>query len=314
MWKARLTSTVLCCAAFGLGVLPASAAPKGYESQYALGLKYEKAGSYVEALAAFSAIPPEKRDWLTRNHIANLQRKLGRFKEAKRSFEEILANTSLDPSERDTTRSDLDDLLAKMPKVRIAAPADAADVTVTFDDAPVACPCAVESDPGPHVVRASRGGSQFFERRLELTESSTVDVVVTTPPARAEPPTPKATSVDAPPTQKMSESRSSVGFIIGAAGLVSLANGTFFTVRTVTLRDRRDSLARDGDVAAANEADADAWTALTIARISMATGLLAAGTGAALVIASWSSPAKQTVQLRPTVGLSSWGIQVGGAW
>lgn len=290
----------------------AVAAPKGYEAQYAAALKREKAGQFVEALAAFEAIPDAKRDWLTRSHIANLEAKLGRLLRARASFEAILGDPKLDASERDTTRSDLDELIKRIPRIRLTTAST--DVVITVDDRAVEVPATIEVDPGPHVVRGRRGGNQVFEREVDLSESSTVDVEVNVPapvtvlPIAAKPSIPPAEIHEERSTTK------NVGYIVAAVGLASLAVGGVFTIRAIGARDRRDDLARSGDPAAV-EAHDDARTALTIARIGVVAGIIGTTLGTFLVVRSPRSESKAAaMRVAPCIGATTWGISFEGAW
>ncbi len=112
----------------------ADAAPTGHEKNYKAAVQLESAGRISEALAAFEGIPVAARDWATRSHIAGCLEKLGRLRAARAAHEVILTDKALAPAERETTESNLADLVTRLPKIRVRTAQGAKDLTVSIDD------------------------------------------------------------------------------------------------------------------------------------------------------------------------------------
>jgi hypothetical protein len=297
-----------------LVALPSSAAPAGYEQQYKTAVQLESTGKTKEALAAFEAIPAGARDWATRSHIATCLEKLGRLRAARATYEAILTEKKLAPAERESTESNLADVMTRIPRVRVTVASGSKDLAVTIDGEVVVPPATSEVDPGQHNILGTRAGKQVFTRKIDIAEGSTIDVVVDAPAVDAPAPAtgPTTSAPMAPASEPTGSSSSAVGWILGGVGVASLGVGTVFLVRSIDQRDRRDEAAARGDVADALELTDRARSSLTIARIGLGVGLVATAVGGVLLL----RPSDRAAALRvaPSVGAASYGLTLEGAW
>ncbi len=291
---------------------PATAAPS-LEERYKAAVKLENAGSLVEALAAFEAIPVEKRDFNARLHIAGCKRKLGRMLEAARDYEAIRDDPKADIATKETADSDLDVVRAATPKLKVTLAKGTSDIAISIDGADALAPFERLVDPGSHAVLAKRAGVVVFERKVMLAESTTVDVVIDAPSAIVGPSAPPPTG--APPKAVdagTSDWRRPTGFIVGGVGLAALGLGIWSALRVGTLESERDDLAAKGDSAAYDRAS-EARGAQTIGRVALATGVLALGVGTFLVLSSKSERVvANSVRIAPTAGV--WGLRLEASW
>lgn len=301
--------------------LAIAGSPPTKPSAYATGVQLEKAGDIPGALAAFESIDPSKRDWNARLHIASCKRKLGRYKDASKDLAAIKADPSADQATRETAASDLDQLLADTPKMKVVTTPTTSGVVVSLDGATITVPTTVDVDPGVHVVTAKRGAETVFERKTNVPEATTIEVIVdapasgsTTSTAPAPPP-----SVAPPPTPAPREGDRSdswkrpAGFAIGGAGIVALGIGTVFLLRTSSLTSERDDLAASGDHAADDRADS-ARKSQTIARIGFGVGLVALGAGAYFVLTAPkdSGAPKSAIRVAPVANGAALSLE--GTW
>ncbi len=300
----------------GLVAPAAFGAPKGYEKAYKSGVQLENAGSVVDALSAFEAIPSAARDFDTRLHIASCKRKLGRLLAAEEDYETIRTDPAADEPTRDTAASDLEALRARIPKILLSQAAGTSGIAVVVDGAPVTVPSTKLVDPGSHVIVARRGSTPVFERRLELAEGTSVSVVIDAPDAVKPDAAPATSRTPSGPTDaKRSSTLPVVGFVAGGVALVSIGMGSYFLVRAGSLRDERDQLAQSGDPAAFERAD-DARGAQTIARVGFGVGLAAAGAAAYFFVFHRSDePPKKagSLTVAPSIA-TSWGVSLQGVW
>jgi hypothetical protein len=289
---------------------PAAAAPAGYESKYKAALKLEVGGDVVGALAGFESIPVEKRDFDTRLHIASCHRKLGHLLQSEQLYEAIRTDPKADQATIDTAASDLEALRATIPVLVLTPTAAARDVEVTVDDHVVSAPSEKRVDPGTHAVRARRNGKVVFERTLQVTEGSKIDVPIDAPavvaPA-AQPPLiapPGSTSAPSSPERPASSSRwsSALPFLGAGVGLIGVSIASRFMVGS-SRDDVRDACAAQTtpkcDTDAAGGSKVRRWEAVSY--VSGGLGLVAAGIGIALVVKA--KPEHATASIVPSIGV-----------
>jgi serine/threonine-protein kinase len=297
------------------------AAPPAKPTPYATGVQLEKAGDIPGALAAFESIEPTKRDWNAKLHIASCKRKLGRFKDAAKDLLTIKSDPAADQATRETAGSDLDQLLADTPKMKLVLTPTTSGVIVLLDGATITVPTTIDVDPGAHVVTAKRGSETVFERKTNVPEATTIEVVVDAPAAgsttttTSTPPptvTPAPTPI-APAPDRSDSWKRPAGFVVGGAGIVALGIGTFFLVRTSSLTSERDDLAASGDHAADDRADS-ARKSQTIARIGFGVGVIALGTGAYFLLTAPKDPASPKSALRVTPVANGAAVSLEGTW
>jgi hypothetical protein len=289
---------------------PASlAAPPGYESQYKAALKLEIAGDIVAALAAFEAIPADKRDFDTRLHIASCNRKLGHLLRSEELYEAIRTDPKADQATIDTAASDLEAVRATIPVLILTPTPAARDVEVSVDDHVVTAPSQKRVDPGSHSVRARRGGKIVFERSLQVTEGSKIEVPIdapaVVPPASVSSPSPQAPERPVPSPENPPPGRNWSGalpFLGAGAGLIGVAVVSRIMVGS-TRGDVRDACATQTtpicDTDAAGAGKVRRWEAISY--VTGGLGVVAAGIGIAIV--AKSKPEHATASIVPSIGV-----------
>lgn len=296
-------------------------APAAKPTPYATGVQLEKAGDIPGALAAFESIEPSKRDWNAKLHIASCKRKLGRYRDAAKDLLAIKTDPAADQATRETAASDLDQLLADTPKMKVVLTPTTTGVAVSLDGATIAVPATVDVDPGAHTITAKRGNETVFERKANVPEATTIEVVVDAPASGSATTTvPAPSPAVAPPTapapreaDRSDAWKRPTGLVIGGAGIVALGIGTVFLLRTSSLTSERDDLAANGDHAADDRADS-ARKSQTIARIGFGVGLVALGAGAYFVLTAPKDPASPKSAVRVTPVASGAALSLEGTW
>lgn len=283
----RSLSTSLALALL-LAHVPAAHA-QGIEPQYKAALKLENAGDVVGALAAFEAIPAEKRDFNTRLHIAGCKKKLGRLLEAERDYEAIRTDPKADPATVDTAASDLEDLRPRIPKLVVKLSAATSGVDVTIDGHDAKPPTTVTVNPGAHSVVATRDGKQVFKRDVTLAESTTIEVEVDAPapasaPIVAAPPAP--VTKDVAPASSSSQ-RTWAYAALGAGAAFGLAAGGAWLLSG----SAADDYAQSCGPRSCDESKADAvrrWETLSFVGAGIA--IVGVGVGVTLLMTSPKEP------------------------
>jgi hypothetical protein len=241
-----------------------------HERIYKQGVKQQNAGDAAAALATFESIPPAARHWDTRLHIAACKQRLGRYLDAARDLEDLIAEaqaSKLPAGEKealvDTAQSDLDLVHEQTPKITVRLSARTAGVVTTVDGSIVTPPATVSVDPGTHIVSATRAGAVVFRKDVDLAPAQSVQVEVDalspakgdTPAPAAEGPPPAATVA----TPQVEESPSRLpGWIALGAGAV-FAGGAVVSIlqRNSAANDLATSCGRDPRLAGAPPADPD---------------------------------------------------------
>lgn len=287
---------------------PAAAQPAGYQPTYSKGVKLEKNGQVVDALAAFESIPIEKRDFNTRLHIAGCKEKLNRLLASRDDYEAIRTDPKADSATVDTAAAALSDVVPRIPIVRLTV--TAADVSVRLDDAVVVAGDH-RVDPGVHRVVARRGEEVVFERKLDLAESSTTAVTVDAPappvvaPPKVTPPPPVA---ETPPSSRLT----GLPFYVGAGVALLAGGGAYFLSTSASRRvedNCREQLSFECDEEAAGAGRVRTWQ--TVSVVSAGLAVVAIGIGIAIDV---TKPAKQAASVHLNIGgmLGGAGFQLVG--
>lgn len=288
-----------------------AAKPYAYEKQYKAAVKQENSGDLVGALAAFEAIPESSRDWNTKLHISGCKKKLGRLKDAEKSYEAIKNDPKADTATVETAASDLEDVRTRIPKIRLRLTAATTGVIVTVDGEEITPPVEHKVDPGEHAVLAKRGDKVVYERRLTLPESASVEVEIdapATPAAKAVlPPPPIAKDVPAPTG---GASRALPFYITG--GVLGVGAVVSFALASSAKSEVSDNCAAQHSVTC-NLDEAGGSRVRTWETIGWVSGGLAvAAIGVGIVIHSrGGSTSTTTALVRPQVGAVS-GLMVEG--
>lgn len=296
-------SVLVSCMLLTSGALAAK--PPSIEKQYKAAVKLEVSGDIAGALAAFEAIPEGKRDYPTRLHIASCKYKLHKLLEAEADWEAIRTDPKADPATIETAASELTDVRAKIPKLRIKV-SPASGTLVVKLDGNVIDPAAVQRvNPGEHTVVAERGTESVFERKLEVTEATSLDVVVDAPAPSVAKPTPApvvapaatATDVDSKRGLKRAWPFFAGGVVFGAGFVVTrvLMGSASSAVEANCLGQH--ALACDYDAAGRGKVK----TFETLSFVSGGLAVASIGVGVAVMLTT-KSESTRTVALVPTLG------------
>ncbi len=201
----------------------------------------------------------------------------------------------------ETAASDLEDVRARIPKLRLRLSAATTSAVVTVDGVAVTPPLDHRVNPGEHEVVAKRDGAVVYERRLSLPESASVEVMIDAPAIASSSPRPEPTGI-AYETKPASGWTRAVPFYVGGAVLGVAAIGSFFLASSAE-SDVRDKcaaqLALSCDLDAAGSGRVRTWE--TIGWISAGVGVAALGVGIVLHARTDDSATVNTA-LRPSVG------------
>ncbi len=119
---------------------------------------------------------------------------------------------------------------------------------------------------------------------------------------------PPPSTKDEPPK---SSSLKTVGLVVGGVGVAALAGGVLFAFRAQSLRDEAQSLDSQGYFASSDSRIGEARTAQLYARIGVGVGLVAIGTGVALIVLA--PPSKSTTAwIAPRIDASGGGLSLMG--
>lgn len=215
-------------------------------------------------------------------------------------------------------REKLDALEERLSKVvvEVASPVPGIDVVIA-DKAirKAAWGTPIPLDPGKHELVARAPGHQTFKKTIEVPlgpATITETIPALEPIAEGEAPEEPIESAGA------ESSQATIGWVIGAIGLVGLGVGTGFGVNT--LIQNGDSDAHCDDENLCDQAGVDlrdsALTSATISTIAFAVGGAAVIAGVIVIVTAPSSPDTETARLwlgsRPTPGGAT--LNAGVAW
>jgi hypothetical protein len=209
----------------------------------------------------------------------------------------------------------------KLPRLTLTAEHPLAGLKVLIDDIAIgegALGVAVPIDAGPHRVAASAPGhvtwttevpiaaAEQRELAIPALEPEPAPVVAPAAPAavaaRPQPrPAPiRVTAKVTPP--RSSSGAATAGWIVGGVGIVGIGVGTVFGLRSLASYDKAKGLCEnfrmcgkasiDDRVAAEHEA----W----VSNVAFGVALVAAGTGAYLILSSRAHPQREKVTLKAT--------------
>jgi hypothetical protein len=201
------------------------------------------------------------------------------------------------------------ELARKMPRVEVEV---APGITlVEIDDEPLSSARwgkAVFLDPGDHRLRAAAPGKKSRLIHFRVEPGMSFSEIVLTPLEDEPPPAIKLDDRDAV-SEASANRRRTITFIVGGVGVLGLAVGTFFGVRTLQKRDHAKNHCL-GSICDAEGVEAydDAHAAATVSTIAYGVGL-AAGAAATYLLITAPSRAKPV-----TVSVRGLGLSVEGRW
>jgi hypothetical protein len=270
----------------------------------------EEALALFERAARLAPAPP------TFAQMALAEQALGRWVDAARDFDAALSSGD-DP----WIAKNLDALVGAQAIVSrhvgwIAVQVDAAGAEVLLDGRPIPQGPDLCVTSGGAVLEVHAAGRVPDIRHVEIEPAKharlTIALAVLAP---AVPPAPTVLLVP-PPADAAPASTPIIPLVLGAAGVASLATGTYFGIRTFSDKSQRDALCPVGGVCqpAAQNSDSDARSSANISTAAFITGgalVVAAGVWW-LVARSDSHGDRGAIRLAPTVSPTSAGLVVGG--
>jgi hypothetical protein len=231
-------------------------------------------------------------------HLADCYEKLGRTATSWARFREAASRAARDGRTdwESVAKTRAAELEPKLAKLRIDAPQGVV-VKRDGDEIPAAAlGTALPIDPGEHVLVASAPGKRSWTGRVTSVASSLAEVKV--PPLEDDP---DAAAREAEHATSSGSSLRTVGYVMGAVGIVGVTVGVITGLSAISLNNRSKQICPSNGVCADESARADNDSARSSATIStigfVAGGLLLAG-GLALVIAAPSSRAPASAALR----------------
>lgn len=306
------------------------------------GRRLFKEGKFAEACAKFEASQRLDPAAGTQLNLAACHYEEGKFATAYVELDEAEARAKKD--KRDDRLKIVGEyrtkVAGKLTRLTITVPAEARieGLTLTLDGktlAREAWDVAFPLDPGVHTVTAAAPGHSTWTATVEIgktadARSLAVPKLEAPKPAATESATPAfvappatiattttttaTTATDHDPGRPPGHPVRTWGIVLGVAGVAVAGAGTYFLLKSDSIRHDADGLAAGGDFAGANARNDDAKSARS-------TGWIGAGVGAALLVggavmfvvggdhddrtvASW--------QVAPMIGASGGGVSLGG--
>jgi hypothetical protein len=212
----------------------------------------------------------------------------------------------------------------RLPRLIIQAPNPAPKMSIRRDDSSVleaVLGTPVPVDPGEHFVSATAPGFQHFEGRVKVGagESETFTI----PPLEPETVSPLSSSSTPPPPPPPAGAGShrTLGYVVGGLGVVSLAIGGVFGLRTFSKKHASDlECPASGCTPDGVLFSEQAHSAANVANVGVGLGLVGVGVGLFFVLTSGpgapaaavSGPARSGVSLTPVLGSGAQGLQLSG--
>ncbi len=284
-------------------------------------LKDPDGAKYEEALAQFKKAYKLLGSWKVLGNLGLCAMKVERDGEAIEAYEKYLASggKEIDADERVQVERDLAALKAQVVKVHLdlpSSPAKVSDDRTTTQGAHVlneyegsGTSLDLALHPGHHAIRAAASGAPSWEVTLN-PGSSVSHRFASGGPAVARVETPSGAS------------KRVAGFVVGGVGVVGLAVGSYFGLRTFSQKNDAEPYC-NGTQCTQPGVDLrnDAKSSATISTIAFAAGVAAVGVGTFLVVTSpskssesASARAPSVLWMAPAAGPTGGAIAVGGAF
>lgn len=222
-------------------------------------------------------------------HLADCYEKLGRTATAWARFREASSRAARDGRAdwEGIAKTRASELEPKLARLRIEAPAGVV-VQRDGDEIPgAALGTPLPIDPGEHVLTASAPGKKSWTSKVVAAASATIEVKVPTLEDD-----PEAAAREADRTGSSGSSLKTVGWVMGALGLVGITVGSITGLSAISANNRSKDICPSNGVCPDESARSDNDSARSSATIStigfVAGGVLVAG-GLALVLTSPSS-------------------------
>lgn len=305
MARARI---VLVAVALGLAPRAAAAQPSAQATAKPLaeqGIELYHAGSYAEALQALERAEAAFSAPVHRVYMARANAKLGRLVEAKRLYDDALAeppkpneNTAL-TAIREAARREVDALRVRIPSLRLAVsgvPRDSVRVRVDRRSIPLGeLERGVAVNPGEHTIAVTVEGRTARTRTVTLTEGSAERLeIVFDEPAPVQPAAAAPSAAPDPGERPDPDERPDPGEAAGpsripaaiAFGLGAVGLGVGAATGVITLNKVSDIKSRcvDGHCPPEDAANGDAaGTLAVVSTVSFVAGAVGVVTGVVLL-------------------------------
>jgi hypothetical protein len=278
------------------GAQSAGKNPAAAQALYDEARRLVQAGNFQEACPKFKESYQLDPGGGTLLNLADCYEKQGRLALAWSTFKEALVVAQRDRRDDRVEFANqhihaLESRLAHI-SVFVAENARVPGLSVTVDGSPLgeaAWGVAMPVDPGKHIVRAEAPGRRPFVTTVDVPSPKAVRESVEIPALAAETsgasPDSAQVAIAAPAADKTNSKRT-VGWVVGGVGLASIGVGTYFGLRAFSKWSDRNDGCVNGCTDAAKTAGDDASQAATISTVAFGAGLAAVGVGTFLVLTS----------------------------
>jgi len=291
----------------------------------------EKKKDYEGALGLFKKAAQVKETPQLLLRIGGCQDKLGDFAGALRSYERAQEKAGLAGADKakveEAANEVIEGVRGKVAILTIASKESYKDLSVKLDGAPAAAGDKVPLNPGGHKVTAEATGRRPFEESFTVMarDTKTVTIELAAEPGAAGAPAGAGAAGAGPPSGGLDRPVTSgsagpgvLPIVLLAGGGAAVAGGVVLFVVSLVKDGKIDDLCH-GDrntcpKSRQSEIESDVSTVNTfqvVAGIVGGAGLVAAGVGAALLIAA-PPPKTGRVQILPSASKSSVGLAARG--
>lgn len=319
------------CVALLLGASPAAAEVSSAQRATAEAL-FEQATElmdqkrFSEACEKFAASQELDSGLGTMLYLADCYEQAGRTASAWALFREAEdAARRAEQSDREHIANErATSLEARLSKLELRVPAAqrVPGLELRLNDAPV--PSAswnvpLPVDPGITHLEARAPGKKPWKAELTIAEGPASQVAEVPALANAPAPAPSQRATDTTARPANTSLQSTLGYVVGAVGVVALAAGGFFGYRAYTLNKRSKGDCRADDPNACTPAGVsqreDAKTAGTLSTVATVSGgaLLVGGVSLVLTAPSGAPTRASNSDPKPMAG-TPFGLQLRGVW
>ena len=281
--------------------------------QFRKGIALEAANDWEGALGIFKSVALVKSTPQVRFHIAQCEEKTGDFVQALGSYRLALyeAEQAKTADVQGASKAALESLEPRVPKLTLTRGAGAQVAKILMDDhelGPASIGTAMSVNPGPHHITASAPDRESVSVDVTLAERDAKSVEITLPEAKAGAapivaPAQTARGGDTGPAPESGTSPLKIaGFVVGGAGIASLAvGGIFFAMKQSAISDLDAACGADRqscppDLASTRDSGE---TYATVSTATVIGGAAALAIGATLIIVAPSKKSAARVGVGP---------------
>lgn len=295
-----------------------------------------QAGKISEACKKFAASEAAQPAIGTRLNLAVCHEREGKTASAWAGFTAVRAEAVLQKDERRKAYAEarLAVLEGKLRKLTLHVPAPVPGIAITLDGHPIASEAwntELPVDPGEHVIAASAPGHRTWTVKITFAPGPGTDRVEVPPleksspkgsettPGSEHPPSVTSAAPVAPVAAKPlapasepaapTDSRRTIGLVVGGAGLVSVGVGIVALLTARSHADDRDAICAPGtrcktdeDFRRAEDAHDSARTAQLVGFITGGIGVAALGVGTWLFLSAEPTRERAALRVAPAIG------------